>query len=94
MFPEAVASNDPTVLAIRLREPLTDDIKGTVSWTDTKGKTFYVDLSKITDRQNLVLPVKSDKTSLEGTTVKVYLTNGSFSEKFEVPVKETQNKRP
>lgn len=46
MFPEAVASNDPTVLAIRLREPLTDDIKGTVSWTDTKGKTFYVDLSK------------------------------------------------
>lgn len=49
---------------------------------------------QITDRQNLVLPVKSDKTSLEGTTVKVYLTNGSFSEKFEVPVKETQNKRP
>ena len=94
MFPEAVTSDDPEALTIRLREPLTDDIKGIVSWTSPKGKTLKVDISKVADKQCLVLPVKSDKTSLEGTTVKVSLTNGSFSEIFEIPVKEIQNKRP
>ena len=92
MFPEAVASNDPSQLRIRLSEPLTDDIKGSISWTNAKGKVFKADLSKVSDRQEFILPVKSDKASLEGTSVKVSLTNGSFSEDFEIPVKEIEQR--
>ena len=36
----------------------------------------------------LTLPVKEGLSVPDGTAVKVLLTNGSFSEEFEIPVKE------
>ena len=94
MFPKTIASNDPSQAVIQLREPLTDDIKGSLSWTNPKtGKTVTVDLSKVKDRQHFVLPVKSDKETLESTTLKVNLDNGRFRETFEVPFEEATMRR-
>ena len=94
MFPAAVASNDPAEAVIQLREPLTDGIWGSISWQNPKtGKVLSVDLSKVKDRQRFTLPVKSDKQTLEGTTVKVSLDNGAFSEAFEIPFQEMQQRR-
>ena len=94
MFPKTIASNDPSQAVIQLREPLTDDIKGSLSWTNPKtGKTLTVDLSKVKDRQRFVLPVKSDKETLESTTLKVNLDNGRFREVFEVPFQEAAARR-
>ena len=79
---------------IQLREPLTPTIKGTLSWKNPKnGKTVSVDLAKAKDRQRFVLPVKTDKETLESTTLKVYLDNGAFTESFEVPFQEIQPRR-
>lgn len=94
MFPKAIASNDPTQAVIQLREPLSPTIKGTLSWKNPKnGKTITVNLAKAKDRQRFVLPVKSDKETLESTTLKVYLDNGVFTESFEVPFQEIRPRR-
>ena len=94
MFPATVASNDPSQAVIQLREPLTPGIKGTISWQNPKGgKPVVIDLSKVKDRQRLVLPVKSDKETLESTPLKVYLDNGAFTEAFEVPFREARQQR-
>ena len=92
-FPQAVASNGPARFSIRLREALTGDITGSVSWTDpVKGKTYKLDISKLKDRRTLTLPVKEGLSVPDGTAVKVSLTNGSFSEEFEIPVKEIEQR--
>ena len=52
-----------------------------------------MDLAKAKDRQRIVLPIKSDKETLESTTLKVYLDNGAFTESFEVPFQEIQQRR-
>ena len=52
-----------------------------------------VDLSKVKDRQRLVLPLKTDKETLESTTLKVYLDNGAFTEAFEIPFREARQQR-
>ncbi|MCR4860054.1 MAG: right-handed parallel beta-helix repeat-containing protein [Bacteroidales bacterium] len=94
MFPTSVASNDPSQAVISLREPLAEGIRGSISWQNPRnGKLISVDLSKARDRQRFVLPVKSDKETLEGTTVKVNLDNGAFSEVFEVPFREMRARR-
>ena len=94
MFPASVASNDPSQAVIQLREPLTDGIKGTLTWQNPKGgKPVVVDLSKVKDRQRLVLPLKTDKETLESTTLKVYLDNGAFTEAFEIPFREARQQR-
>ena len=92
-FPQAIASNGPARFSIRLREALTGDITGSVSWTDpVKGKTYKLDISKLKDRRTLTLPVKEGLSVPDGTAVKVSLTNGSFSEEFEIPVKEIEQR--
>ena len=94
MFPASVASNDPSQAVIQLREPLTPGIKGTLTWQNPKGgKPVVVDLSKVKDRQRLVLPLKTDKETLESTTLKVYLDNGAFTEAFEIPFREARQQR-
>ena len=94
MFPKTIASNDPSQAVIQLREPLTDNIKGALSWKNPKtGKTVSVDLSKVKDRQKFTLPVKSDKETLESTTLHVDLTNGAFSESFDIPFQEMRPRR-
>ena len=94
MVPASVASNDPSQAVIQLREPLTPGIKGTLTWQNPKGgKPVVVDLSKVKDRQRLVLPLKTDKETLESTTLKVYLDNGAFTEAFEIPFREARQQR-
>ena len=94
MFPKSISSNDPFMAVIRLREPLDGSIKGSLSWVNPKnGKTVAVDLAKAKDRQVFELPVKTDKGTLEGTTLKVTLDNGAFCEVFEVPFRENQPRR-
>ena len=91
MFPATVASNDPTQAVITLREPLAEGIKGSISWQNPKtGKVVAVDLSKARDRSRFVLPLKSDAQTVEGTSVKVALEYGAFSEAFEIPLQPAQ----
>lgn len=90
-FPKVVATNGPSRFTIRLREPITDDIKGQISWTNPdNGKTYKLDISKLKDRRTIAIPVNANVSVPDGTKVKVSLTNGSFSEEFEIPVKEVE----
>ena len=38
----------------------------------------------------MAIPVNANVSVPDGTKVKVSLTNGSFSEEFEIPVKEVE----
>ena len=90
-FPKVIATNGPSRFTIRLREPITDDIKGQISWTNPdNGKTYKLDISKLKDRRTIAIPVNANVSVPDGTKVKVSLTNGSFSEEFEIPVKAVE----
>ena len=49
-----------------------------------------LDISKLKDRRTIAIPVNANVSVPDGTKVKVSLTNGSFSEEFEIPVKEVE----
>ena len=69
--------------------PIEEGVTGTVTWVNPKnGKPVVVDLSKIKDRSNFTIPVKSDKETLLGSKVKVDLKKGKFTESFEIPFAE------
>ena len=94
MFPQSVSFTDPSQLVISLREPLTDDIKGTLTWTNPKnGKAVKADISKQKDRQRLVIPVKSDAQTLPGTVLTIDLGNGAYTEHWDIPVQQAQQRR-
>jgi len=94
MFPQSVSFSDPSQLVISLREPLTDDIKGTLTWTNPKnGKAVKADISKLKDRQRLVIPVKSDAQTLPGTVLTIDLGNGAYTEHWDIPVQQAQQRR-
>ena len=94
MFPQSVSFTDPSQLVISLREPLTDDIKGTLTWTNPKnGKAVKADISKLKDRQRLVIPVKSDAQTLSGTFLTIDLGNGAYTECWDIPVQQAQQRR-
>jgi hypothetical protein len=89
MFPDVVASNSPEGPTIRLREPLEPSIQGTVTWVaDGQKKPVVVNLSKLKDRQQIVLPIKADQVTLESSKLKVILSNERFSEEWEIPFSE------
>ncbi|MGI5846650.1 MAG: right-handed parallel beta-helix repeat-containing protein [Candidatus Cryptobacteroides sp.] len=94
MFPDVVASNSPEGPTIRLREPLEPSIQGTVTWVaDGQKKPVVVNLSKLKDRQQIVLPIKADQVTLESSKLKVVLSNERFSEEWEIPFREVQHRR-
>ena len=94
MFPQSVSFTDPSQIVISLREPLTDDIKGTLTWTNPKnGKAVKADISKLKDRQRLVIPVKSDAQTLSGTVLTIDLGNGAYTEHWDIPVQQAQQRR-
>ena len=96
MFPRNVIVEDGSAISVvSLREPLTDDIKGTITWKDPKsGKDKVVDLSKLADRSKIEINHKSTLEALEGSTATVVLTNGAFTETFEIPfIKKPQPRR-
>ncbi|MBR4001381.1 MAG: right-handed parallel beta-helix repeat-containing protein [Bacteroidales bacterium] len=94
MFPQSVSFTDPSQIVISLREPLTDDIKGTLTWTNPKnGKAVKADISKQKDRQRLVIPVKSDAQTLPGTVLTIDLGNGAYTEHWDIPVQQAQQRR-
>ena len=94
MFPQSVSFTDPSQIVISLREPLTDDIKGTHTWTNPKnGKAVKADISKQKDRQRLVIPVKSDAQTLPGTVLTIDLGNGAYTEHWDIPVQQAQQRR-
>ncbi|MBQ7073013.1 MAG: right-handed parallel beta-helix repeat-containing protein [Bacteroidales bacterium] len=94
MFPQSVSFTDPSQLVISLREPLTDDIKGTLTWVNPKnGKAVKADISKLKDRQRLVIPVKSDAQTLPGTVLTIDLGNGAYTEHWDIPVQQAQQRR-
>lgn len=94
MFPQSVSFTDPSQIVISLREPLTDDIKGTLTWTNPKnGKAVKADISKLKDRQRLVIPVKSDAQTLPGTVLTIDLGNGAYTEHWDIPVQQAQQRR-
>ena len=94
MWPASLPSNTGAAPVISLREPLEDGIRGTLTW-DGPGlrKPVVVDLSRIKDRQTIALPIKADKEALEAAPLKVRITNGSFSEEWEVPFVEPRGRR-
>ena len=94
MFPQSVSFTDPSQIVISLREPLTDDIKGTLTWTNPKnGKAVKADISKLKDRQRLVIPGKSDAQTLSGTVLTIDLGNGAYTEHWDIPVQQAQQRR-
>ena len=94
MFPQSVSFTDPSQIVISLREPLTDDIKGTLTWVKPKnGKAVKADISKLKDRQRLVIPVKSDAQTLSGTVLTIDLGNGAYTEHWDIPVQQAQQRR-
>ena len=94
MFPQSVSFTDPSQLVISLREPLTDDIKGILTWVNPKnGKAVKADISKLKDRQRLVIPVKSDAQTLSGTVLTIDLGNGAYTEHWDIPVQQAQQRR-
>ena len=94
MFPQSVSFTDPSQIVISLREPLTDDIKGTLTWVNPKnGKAVKADISKQKDRQRLVIPVKSDAQTLPGTVLTIDLGNGAYTEHWDIPVQQAQQRR-
>lgn len=94
IFPTSVASNSPDGPALNLREPLEPEVGGTLSWQSPDGKKkATVNLSRLKDRQRIALPIKADRETLEATVLKVTLTNGSFSESFEVPFEAQSGRR-
>ncbi len=94
MFPQSVSFTDPSQIVISLREPLTDDIKGTLTWVNPKnGKAVKADISKLKDRQRLVIPVKSDAQTLPGTVLTIDLGNGAYTEHWDIPVQQAQQRR-
>lgn len=94
MFPQSVSFTDPSQIVISLREPLTDDIKGTLTWVNPKnGKAVKADISKLKDRQRLVIPVKSDAQTLSGTVLTIDLGNGAYTERWDIPVQQAQQRR-
>ena len=94
MFPQSVSFTDPSQLVISLREPLTDDIKGILTWVNPKnGKAVKADISKLKDRQRLVIPVKSDAQTLSGTVLTIDLGNGAYTERWDIPVQQAQQRR-
>ncbi|MCR4864498.1 MAG: right-handed parallel beta-helix repeat-containing protein [Bacteroidales bacterium] len=94
MFPQSVSFTDPSQLVISLRETLTDDIKGTLTWVNPKnGKAVKADISKLKDRQRLVIPVKSDAQTLLGTVLTIDLGNGAYTEHWDIPVQQAQQRR-
>ena len=94
MFPESVSFSDPSQLVISLREPLTQDIKGTLTWVNPKnGKAVKADIAKLKDRQRLVIPVKSDAQTLPGTVLTIDLGNGAYTEHWDIPVQQAAQRR-
>ena len=94
MFPSAIASNNPDALGFRLIQPIEESITGTLSWVGPSGKKpVVVDISRLKDRQNITLPIKADKATLESTTLKVNIQNGSFAESWEIPFQEIVPRR-
>lgn len=94
MFPASIASNNPNGPAIMLREALLADVTGTLTWTAPGAKKpVVIDLAKLKDRKNIALPLKADQATLESTTLKVEITNGAFSESWEIPFAPVQNRR-
>ena len=94
MFPASASFTDPSQIVISLREPLTPDIKGTLTWINPRnGKAVKTDISKLKDRQRLVIPVKSDAQTLAGSTLTIDLGNGSYTEHWDIPVQQASPRR-
>lgn len=93
-FPLGIGVDDPANAKISLYQPLEKGVTGTVSWTDPKtGKTVVLALEKVKNPKELILNVKSDKETLLGTTVKVEIKKGKFSDTLEIPFAEKPSRR-
>ena len=88
-FPLGLPVSDVKAVPVRMYRPIEEGVTGTVTWVNPKnGKPVVVDLAKVKDRGNFTIPVKSDKETLLGSTVKVDLKKGKFTESFEIPFAE------
>ena len=92
-FPEAVYADDSSVLTIRLKNPLEEGISGTVSLVPAEGKTQTVSLDKLKDRGSIEIKTRLDKAELLESSVRLNLTNGDFTEEWEISVKDINDYR-
>ncbi|MFA7211758.1 MAG: hypothetical protein WC110_09970, partial [Bacteroidales bacterium] len=93
-FPLAVKAGDPAATEIVMYQPVEEGITGTVTWTNpANGKNVVLPLEKIAGKKTFTMALKTDRETLLGTTLKVQLKKGKYTEEFEIPFSEKPARR-
>lgn len=91
-FPLGIVPDGTRTLTIKMYEPIETGITGTITWINPdNGKAVIVPVEKAVGQAYILVNTKA--TNLVGTSVKVKLNKGKFSEEFDIPVTEKPAKR-
>lgn len=79
-------------ITIHLLEPLDEQVKGTIIWSDGQGKKIVLTLDKLKIRDVLSLKVKADKAELLASHVEVNLQYEDLKEGWKIPFTERKRR--
>jgi hypothetical protein len=87
-FPATIRPPVDGKLVITLREPLENQIAGSISWTNTevKAKPAAIRLNKLQERRNFTFAVPANVQSIAGVSIHVLLQDQEFREEWDIPV--------
>lgn len=95
VFPKTIPVTEEGNITIRLREPVAEEITGTLVWSDRAGKNkpVTIRLDKVKERNLFTFTLQADKNTLLNSSVRVNLKEGELSEEWEIPLVEPLTNR-
>ena len=87
-FPGVMRPPADGKLIINLREPLENELSGTISWVspDIKAKPAAIFINKSQTKNNYTFTVPANNASLTNAVIRVSLENQGFSEEWDIPI--------